>query len=204
MVLLTKYCPHCKQTLAAELFPKNKATKDGLHAYCLACNRAKQAAERARRGEEYREMRRRYRASENGKAAYARYPERSPWQKWAQSRVWNAIERGVLVKADVCQECGRVCKTDGHHDDYALPLEVRWLCRWCHQEWHRINGEAKNAGMHVVTNTLAEQKKRKAARMQRISAMRAGGMTQKAIAEAFGVTQATICQDIKRLQSARM
>jgi hypothetical protein len=144
-------------------------------------------------------MRRRYRASESGKAAYERYPGRAPWQKWAQARVWNAIDRGLMVKSEVCALCWKVCKTDGHHDDYAEPLKVRWLCRWCHQEWHRINGEAKNAGMHVITNVLAEQKQRKAARIELIPSMRAGGMTQKQIAEALGVTQATICDDMRRL-----
>lgn len=194
------HCPSCQRYLQRDDFAKNKNRPFGLHAYCLECNRRKQAAERARRGEDYREMRRRYRASPKGQAAYARYVPAHPWQVWAQSKVWNAIERGLLVKPDTCEQCGKFCKTDGHHDDYAKPLAVRWLCRWCHQEWHRINGEAANAGMHVVTaGKRLEQQNRIAARLPEVAKMRAAGMQQKNIAAHFCVTQATICNDFKRL-----
>lgn len=145
-----KRCPSCEQDLPREAFPLNKSRKDGLHAYCLACNRTKQAALRASHGERYREMRRRYRASEKGKAAYSRYVPAHPWQKWAQSKVWREINAGRMTKPETCSSCGEGGIIDGHHDDYAKPLEVRWLCRWCHREWHRINGEAANANTSVM------------------------------------------------------
>ena len=36
-----------------------------------------------------------------------------------------------------CETCG-VLDTwlQRHHDDYSKPLEVRWLCRSCHQKHH--------------------------------------------------------------------
>ena len=148
-------------------------------------------------------MRRRYRASEKGQVAYSRYVPKHPWQAWAQSKVWNAIDRGLLKKPDICEQCGEFCKTDGHHDDYARPLAVRWLCRWCHQEWHRINGEALNAGMHVVTaGKLAEQQNRIAARLPEVAKLRAEGMNQTEIAKRLGVSAPTICFDFKRLDAA--
>lgn len=139
-----KWCNTCKQFLAESAFAKNKARYDGLHAYCLACNRKKQAAERARRGEDYREMRRRYRRTENGRRAYNRYRKVFPGKVEAQKLAQMAMRRGELVKPAKCSECDRT-QVEAHHDDYAKPLEVRWLCRWCHQEWHRINGEAANS-----------------------------------------------------------
>jgi len=34
-----------------------------------------------------------------------------------------------------CERCGSE-KAEKHHDDYRLPLAVRWLCRSCHLERH--------------------------------------------------------------------
>src|SRR5690606_109968 len=39
----------------------------------------------------------------------------------------RAIRSGHLLKQP-CEVCGKM-KVDAHHDDYAKPLEVRWLCR---------------------------------------------------------------------------
>lgn len=55
----------------------------------------------------------------------------------AQKEAQKAIARGELVR-EPCEICGAE-KTDAHHDDYNKPLEVRWLCRSCHKEWHEHN-----------------------------------------------------------------
>lgn len=52
----------------------------------------------------------------------------------ARELVNKAIQAGDLAKQP-CEVCGAI-KVDGHHDDYAKPLEVRWLCRAHHQEHH--------------------------------------------------------------------
>jgi transposase-like protein len=49
-----------------------------------------------------------------------------------------AVSRGKLVPQP-CQKCGKE-EADKHHDDYAKPLEVRWLCRRCHKQHHREQG----------------------------------------------------------------
>jgi len=36
-------------------------------------------------------------------------------------------------------------KSDAHHDDYAAPLAVRWLCRTHHFQHHAKFGGGKNA-----------------------------------------------------------
>jgi hypothetical protein len=49
--------------------------------------------------------------------------------------VRKLILAGTLVKQP-CEVCGNVM-TDGHHDDYAKPEKVRWLCRKHHRQWHQ-------------------------------------------------------------------
>lgn len=45
----------------------------------------------------------------------------------------KAIRRGLIKRASACERCGVVtCSLDGHHCDYAKPLEVKWLCQKCH------------------------------------------------------------------------
>lgn len=41
-----------------------------------------------------------------------------------------------------CEVCGKE-KVDAHHDDYMKPLDVRWLCRTHHLEYHK-NGSIDN------------------------------------------------------------
>lgn len=48
--------------------------------------------------------------------------------------------RGKLIPAP-CEKCG-TAKTEMHHDDYAKPLDVRWLCRPCHLDHHATPGAA--------------------------------------------------------------
>jgi sterol desaturase/sphingolipid hydroxylase (fatty acid hydroxylase superfamily) len=53
-----------------------------------------------------------------------------------------AIKTGKLIRLP-CEICGAP-KTDAHHDDYAKPLEIRWLCRSHHREHHAKFGAALN------------------------------------------------------------
>lgn len=56
---------------------------------------------------------------------------------YAKDKVRDAIKSGKLIKKS-CEVCGNE-KVQAHHDDYNKPLEIRWLCRRCHSEWHRKN-----------------------------------------------------------------
>jgi hypothetical protein len=64
------------------------------------------------------------------------WQERNPEKRAAQVAVGNAVRDGKLVRQP-CEVCGNP-KSDGHHDDYSKPLEVRWLCRTHHMEHHRV------------------------------------------------------------------
>lgn len=46
-----------------------------------------------------------------------------------------AAKRNGDIQPQPCETCGAE-PTEGHHEDYAKPLEIVWLCRPCHLEEH--------------------------------------------------------------------
>ena len=62
--------------------------------------------------------------------------KRHPEKHRARNVFTSAIRSGKLVKPDKCEDCNRVCRLDGHHEDYSKPLEVVFLCKSCHRKRH--------------------------------------------------------------------
>ena len=95
------------------------------------------------------EARKAYSQTEAGKAAHKRAHEKQkrkyPVKRGARMLVNNGLKNGRIVRPDDCSKCGANGPLHAHHDDYAKPLDVRWLCIPCHTKWHRKHGEAKNA-----------------------------------------------------------
>lgn len=75
-------------------------------------------------------------------AIKARWSARNPEKCRANSAVTNAVRDGRLDKPKACEGCGAEKRLHGHHEDYAKPLEVRWLCAQCHKDRHREMLEA--------------------------------------------------------------
>ncbi len=70
-----------------------------------------------------------------------RMREVCPQTKYSPSRSKSAkfahrIANRKLDRPKKCEVCGVKCKPDAHHDDYAKPFSVRWLCRSCHMKRH--------------------------------------------------------------------
>jgi hypothetical protein len=122
-------------TLTCKLCSAAIAAADAIltHGYplrrCRPCHR-KIVADTARRN------RSRYRDAETHAVARARVLFRA------------AVQSGAIVR-EPCEACGAE-KADGHHDDYAHPLTVRWLCRRCHKAWHAANGPGRNRDIAVT------------------------------------------------------
>ncbi len=77
-------------------------------------------------------------------ASVRRYTSRNTVKRAAHLLVQSAVRSGSLIRGP-CECCG--CdRSAAHHDDYAKPLAIRWLCRKCHRQWHVQNGEAANSG----------------------------------------------------------
>lgn len=77
------------------------------------------------------------RKTKAGKEYFVSYNKRDGVREKVLARraVNLAIISGALVKKP-CEICGEP-ETEGHHEDYSKILEVRWLCKKHHAEFHR-------------------------------------------------------------------
>lgn len=68
------------------------------------------------------------------KRAYVnRYRARNPQIARAHDAVKRALASGDLVRPDLCQRCQKAPAIHSHHEDYAAPLDVLFVCRPCHR-----------------------------------------------------------------------
>jgi hypothetical protein len=135
---MARVCTNCGQAKTMDDFFKDARASDGCRSRCKSCER-----HRPRDAFKAKEQDRRYHQRHPGAKALAnqayrrRYPGKgSGVPQPAHRLVHNALRRGELVKPQVCQGCGQPARLDAHHDDYARPLAVRWLCRRCHAGRH--------------------------------------------------------------------
>jgi hypothetical protein len=63
-----------------------------------------------------------------------RYPEKTK----ARAAVNYSVSTGKLFKPSKCDICKKIGRIEGHHMDYAKPLEAIWLCIPCHSDYHRL------------------------------------------------------------------
>lgn len=73
---------------------------------------------------------------EQYKAGARRRREQKPLEAKASAKLGRAIASGQIIRPKTCEDCEQEKRLDGHHDDYSKPLEVKWLCRSCHQLLH--------------------------------------------------------------------
>ncbi len=62
------------------------------------------------------------------------------FKQLAREMANKAVKAGRLTRKP-CEVCGINENIDAHHDDYARPLEVRWLCKPHHAEHHKNTQE---------------------------------------------------------------
>lgn len=135
---MQKICKDCGAVKPLEAFYRHPMMRDGHLNTCRICRCLYQRG-RAAAGYTAEIDRRRYRNNPARREAMRlktiRWRERNPEGARAQAMVQRAIRAGRLLRQP-CQECGR--RAQAHHDDYAMPLAVVWLCPKHHTLWHRI------------------------------------------------------------------
>lgn len=65
-------------------------------------------------------------------------------KKQARKLAFDAVRRKEIIKPGKCEYCGEPEEfgDDGrtllhaHHADYTKPLDLTWLCNYCHAEVH--------------------------------------------------------------------
>lgn len=60
-------------------------------------------------------------------------------RKNAHRIVERAVRKGILIPKP-CEKCGTNKNVEAHHDDYDKPLDVQWLCRKHHFDYHKTGG----------------------------------------------------------------
>jgi hypothetical protein len=91
------------------------------------------------RSNEHRERCKKYALRNAEKVNKIKYQwrKRNPEKSKAHRAVYQAIKKGVLKKQP-CEFCGKM-QSQAHHDDYANPLLVRWVCSRHHADLHLKN-----------------------------------------------------------------
>lgn len=139
-----KSCFKCGEVKPLTEYYKHGQMKDGHLNKCKTCT--KQDVHIHRHDSPSREKILAYdreRGNRQNKEYVREYRERYPKKYKAHCMINNAIRTKKLFR-EPCAVCGKG-DTDGHHDDYDKPLNVRWLCSEHHRQWHAKNGEALNA-----------------------------------------------------------
>lgn len=140
-----KKCFKCGIEKELTEFYKHPAMADGTVNKCKECNKKDVTKNRNLKSDYYIAY---DRERGGGRVDYAytkEYRERYPNKYRAHSLVASAIKKGSLVRPDTCPLCGDTYAIIAHHCDYSKPLEVDWMCEFCHKAWHKEHGEALNA-----------------------------------------------------------
>ena len=149
-----KHCPKCKETKQFDEFYRDSLRGDGRQGYCKLCMNAvnkgcylKNIDNRKKRlrkyHKEHREELRRY-SKEYYKLNRVEIRDRirqykidNPEAVKAHGLVDTAIRSAKIIPCK-CENCGSR-DAAAHHEDYSKPLDIKWLCKSCHQILHRSN-----------------------------------------------------------------
>lgn len=149
-----KECFKCKSSKDLNMFYKHKGMADGHLNKCKDCTKKDANEHRYKNIDKVRDYDRNrpnkaervkkqsiYHSFGKGKEvsikAKRKYRESNPLRYKANCAVSNAIRDGRLSRPKNCSKCLKECKPQAHHDNYNKPLNVRWLCIDCHNEFHR-------------------------------------------------------------------
>lgn len=136
-----KKCFKCENVKPLSEFYKHAQMADGHLNKCKECTKKDSTEHRNENLEKIRAYDRKRGCRQSAdycKEYRAKYPNKYK----AHTAINNAIRDGRMKRLN-CEICG--LEGHAHHDNYAYPLTVRWLCPAHHHQWHAKHGEALNA-----------------------------------------------------------
>lgn len=153
----SKKCFKCENIKPLSGFYRHAKMSDGYLNKCIECAKNDAVVTRNKRRDYYLEYDRQrtrlphrvadraeYRRSGRGQQIMRKSKDdwalKNKHKRAAHFAVQLAIKNG-LIKKQPCEVCGSDIRIHGHHDDYAKPLVVRWLCQKHHFEVHRERGD---------------------------------------------------------------
>lgn len=131
-----KACRKCGLTKPLDEFRGKADGVGGRTARCRECLREE--------GREYRQTRQNQDAQRAARRRWAqrnrakilanerRSVEENHAKYLARWKLKSALRSGKVVRGEQCVRCGAGGRIEGHHEDYAKPLDVEWLCVPCH------------------------------------------------------------------------
>ena len=149
---MTYTCKVCDVTSDAAEFYK------GVTSRCKECHKAKVRENRKANADYYKSYdANRFQNDPRVKARHKRYQNtpqgrksmieakrkwinKNPEARAAHIILGNAVKNKRIEKPNYCTNCGyhtNKRNMHAHHDDYAKPLEVVWLCAQCHSDHHK-------------------------------------------------------------------
>lgn len=133
---MEKSCIRCDTVKRIGEFYAHKAMLDGHLSVCKECVRRRVTARYERERDKISEYERERNKTPERKVYAAerqrKYRKANPEKDAARRKVGAAVKSGVLRKHP-CERCGSE-KSQAHHHDYSVPLDVEWLCFRCHRE----------------------------------------------------------------------
>ncbi len=133
-----KACSICKVVKESSEFFKRKTTFDGLQTLCKSCAvRLNRQYQRAHPERILAKNKLRFSTPEASARAteWGRQARKRDTQKYrARTAITTALASGRITRRP-CERCGNP-KAEAHHEDYAKPLDVQWLCKFHHNERH--------------------------------------------------------------------
>lgn len=153
-----KKCRICGEIKDGEGFYKHPKMRGGRDSKCKECVKARVKKNREEKSEYYkaydawrfkndpkvRERHKRYKSTPEGRDAMQRarkmWQETNPEKRAAHLILGNAVRDGRIDKPDKCSRCREFTPSrilHAHHHDYTKPLDVTWLCVYCHVDEHK-------------------------------------------------------------------
>ena len=137
-------CKPCgvEKELTSENFYRDKNKSRGYEYTCKDCRKKRDKEKPKRDSSGYYERYVKGNPSkvreyvERNRKHQEKYREEYKLSSRCRSAVYMAIKKGILMRPDECEWCGKSKKRiEAAHYDYSKPLDVKWLCSSCHKKW---------------------------------------------------------------------